>query len=330
VGTSLNLAFVCVCLKAHIATSETNAAQHIAAKDREIADLQAKARVLPDKQLLKKKDEEIAAMETALNSLHSFKSSLLMQLRMRDENIRALKADLAAARAVSEAAAARADSEVTAARVTAEAAVARAATEVAAAQAASQAAAGQASTELAARTASRCQEVGRVQRLSAAYYSDADALYTCLCDTRDNLELYNSACELYEDGNRLLRQELLAIHVDISQSVSDSTKLFAAAHSTFSEASASCRQLVWLERRESTCDSELVPVDGGLIVPKETSAAEEHARIAAAREALIASQAQLRATEEAIAAEIGAFLTYPGVAVITTSDNQGGTSGSTQ
>ena len=103
-------------LKAHIATSETSAAQRIAAKDREIADLQAKARVLPDKQLLKKKDEEIAAMELALNSLHSFKSSLLMQLRMRDEDIRALKADLAAARAVSEAAAARADSEVTAAR----------------------------------------------------------------------------------------------------------------------------------------------------------------------------------------------------------------------
>jgi chromosome segregation ATPase len=109
-------------LKAHIATSETSAAQLIAAKDREIADLQAKARVRSDKQLLKKKDEEIAAMETALNSLHSFKSSLLMQLRMRDEDIRALKADLAAARAVSEAAAARADSEVTAARVTAEAA----------------------------------------------------------------------------------------------------------------------------------------------------------------------------------------------------------------
>lgn len=266
-------------------------------------------------------------MELALNSLHSFKSSLLMQLRMRDEDIRALKADLAAARAVSEAAAVRADSEVTAARATAEAAVARAATEVAAAQAASQAAAGQASTELAARTASRCQEVERVQRLSAAYNSYVDALYTCFCDTRDNLESYYDACGLYEEGNRLLRQELLAIHVDISQSESDS--FFAAAHSTFSEASASCRQLLWLERRESTCDSELVPVDGGLIVPKETSAAEEHARIAAAREALIASEAQLRATAEAIAAEIGSSLTYPGAAATTTSDNQGGASGFT-
>ena len=204
--------------------------------------------------------------------------------------------------------------------------MARAAAEVAAAQAASQAAAGQASIELAARTASRRQEVERVQRLSAAYNSYVDALYTCFCDTRDNLELYDDACGLYEEGNRLLRQELLAIHVDISQSESDS--FFAAAHSTFSEASASCRQLLWLERRESTCDSELVPVDEGLIVPKETSAAEEHARIAAA-EALIASEAQLRATAEAIAAEIGSSLTYPGAAATTTSDNQGDASGFT-
>ena len=69
--------------------------------------------------------------------------------------------------------------------------MARAAAEVAAAQAASQAAAGQASIELAARTASRRQEVERVQRLSAAYNSYVDALNTCLCDTRDNLELYS-------------------------------------------------------------------------------------------------------------------------------------------
>ena len=98
--------------------------------------------------------------------------------------------------------------------------MARAAAEVAAAQAASQAAAGQASIELAARTASRRQEVERVQRLSAAYNSYVDALNTCLCDTRDNLELYEEACRLYEEGNRLLRHELLAIHVDISQSES--------------------------------------------------------------------------------------------------------------
>jgi len=334
-------------LKAHIATSETSAAQLIAAKDREIADLQAKARVRSDKQLLKKKDEEIAAMETALNSLHSFKSSLLMQLRMRDEDIRALKADLAAARAVSEATAARADSEVTAARATAEAAVARAAsevtaarataeaavaraaTEVTAAQAASQAAAGQASVELAARTASRRQEVERVQRLSAAYNSYVDALNACFCDTRDNLELYEEACRLYEEGNRLLRHELLAIHVDFSQSESVSAEFLAAAHTTFSEASVSCRQLVWPERRGSTCDSDLEPEDAGLIVPKETSASEEQAQIAAAREALMASEAQLRATAEAIAAEIGTSLTYPGAAVTTASDSQGDASGST-
>ena len=70
---------------------------------------------------------------------------------------------------------------------------------------------------------------------------------------------------------------------------------------------------------------------GGLIVPKEIPAAEEQAQIAAAREALVASEGHLHATVEAIAVEIGSTLSYPGVAATqtTTTDNQSGASGST-
>jgi len=180
-------------LKVHVAVSETSTTQRIAAKDREIADLQAKARVLSDKQMLKKKDEEIAAMETALNSLHSYKSALLTQLRMRDEDIRSLKAELAdqakalaasetaTAQATGEAAAARAAasdaaaaasqaiSEADTARAESEAAVTQAASEVAAARAASKAAAARASSQVAAaRAASKAAAARASSELAAA------------------------------------------------------------------------------------------------------------------------------------------------------------------
>ena len=180
-------------LKGHIAASETSATQRIAAKDREIADLQAKARALSDKQMLKKKDEELAAMETALNSLHSYKSDLLTQLRMRDGDIRSLKAELAdqakalaasetaiaqaavetaaaqAAASDAAAAASQAMSEADTARAESEAAVTQAASEVAAARAASKAAAARASSQVAsARAASKAATARASSELAAA------------------------------------------------------------------------------------------------------------------------------------------------------------------
>ena len=216
-------------LKVHVAVSETSTTQRIAAKDREIADLQAKARVLPDKQMLKKKDEKIAAMETALNSLHSYKSALLTQLRMRDEDIRSLKAELAdqakalaasetaTAQATGEAAAARAAasdaaaaasqaiSEADTARVESEAAVTQAASEVAAARAASKAAAARASSQVAAaRAASKAAAARASSELAAARAASeaatAEALrMTAECEKvahlKANLEHLETECK---------------------------------------------------------------------------------------------------------------------------------------
>jgi hypothetical protein len=80
-------------LKAQLAASESSASERLAAKDREIADLQSK---------LKSQCAHISGLST--------------QLIIRDEDIRSLKANLVAAQAATEAAATKAASDAAAAQ----------------------------------------------------------------------------------------------------------------------------------------------------------------------------------------------------------------------